>query len=77
MDFDEADIVFWFSQLEAEMTMASVNSQWLRKTVLQRNLPNKQKIDVKEMLSLPKTQAGDSIYLDIKSSKAAAVTGQP
>ena len=67
VDFDAADIRFWFSQLEAEMTMATVNSQWLKKTILQRNLPNKQKEDVKELLTLPKTQAGASIYLDIKT----------
>ena len=68
VEFEAADIRFWFSQLEAEMTMATVNSQWLKKTILQRNLPNKQKEDVKELLTLPKTQAGNSIYLDIKKS---------
>ena len=67
MDFDPNDVVFWFSQLEAEMTMASVNSQWMKKTVLQRVLPNKQKEDVKEYLIKTKANAGAHIYLDIKT----------
>ena len=67
LEFDPSDIRFWFSQLEDEMTMASVKSQWLKKTVLQRNLPVKQKEDVKAYLTLQKAEAGDQIYLDIKT----------
>ena len=66
IEFDPTDVVFWFSQLEGEMLMANVNTQWLKKTVLQRNLPTKQKEDVKAYLSLPKTEAGAHIYLDVK-----------
>ena len=67
IEFSASDIRFWFSQLEDEMTMASVGSQWLKKTVLQRNLPIKQKEDVKSFLTLQKEQAGAHIYLDIKN----------
>ena len=49
------------------MTMASVGSQWLKKTILQRNLPNKQKEDVKSLLILDKTEAGDDIYKKVKT----------
>ena len=66
IEFDMHDIAFWFSQLEAELVMAEVRSQWLKKTVLQRNLPNKQKEDVKALLILTKTEAGEDIYLKIK-----------
>ena len=66
LPFNKEDVKFWFSQLEAEMLMASVKSQWLKKTILQRNLPNKQKEDVKTYLSLPQSEAGTTIYLDIK-----------
>ena len=48
------------------MLLASVKSQWLKKTILQRNLPNQQKEDVKTLLTMSKTQAGDAIYLNIK-----------
>ena len=48
------------------MVMASIKSQWLKKSVLQRNLPNKQKEDVKSFLILTQTEAGTDIYLKIK-----------
>ena len=67
VEFSEADIRFWFAEIEAEMTMATIKSQWLKKTVLQRNLPVKQKGDVKALLTLTQTQAGDDIYLKLKS----------
>ena len=67
VEFDANDIKFWFAQLEDEMTMASVGSQWLKKTVLQRNLPVKQKEDVKALLTLQKADAGQNIYLRIKN----------
>ena len=51
IEFEPNDILFWFSQLEGEMLLASVGSQWLKKTILQRNLPNKQKEDVKSYLA--------------------------
>ena len=66
IEFEPNDIVFWFSQLEGEMLMATVKSQWLKKTILQRNLPNRQKEDVKSYLELAKTAAGDDIYLKVK-----------
>ena len=43
VEFNPTDVRFWFSELEAEMLTASINRQWLKKTVLQRNLPTKQK----------------------------------
>ena len=42
VDFNPTNISFWFAELEGEMTMASVKSQWLKRTLLQRNLPVKQ-----------------------------------
>ena len=66
IEFSPNDIKFWFAQLEDEMLMASIGSQWLKKSVLQRNLPLKQKEDVKGYLTLAKTEAGPHIYLDIK-----------
>ena len=47
--------------------MASVGKQWLKKTVLQRNLPVKQKEDVKALLTLQKAEAGNNIYFRIKT----------
>ena len=67
VEFDPSDIKFWFAQLEDEMTVASIGGQWLKKTVLQRNLPLKQKEDVKALLTLQKAEAGANIYLRIKN----------
>ena len=66
VDFSATDINFWFAELEAEMTMATIKSQWLKKTVLQRNLPLKQKEDVKLLLKLTQAQGGANIYFQIK-----------
>ena len=67
IEFDATDIRFWFAQLEDEMEMASVGRQWLKKTVLQRNLAVKQKEDVKALLTLQKAEAGNNIYFRIKT----------
>ena len=61
VEFSASDINFWFAELEGEMVMASVKSQFLKRTILQRNLPTKQKEDVKALLTLTKTQGGDEI----------------
>ena len=67
VEFDPNDVRFWFAQLEDEMEMAGVGRQWLKKSVVQRNLPLKQKEDVKELLTLQKENAGPNIYLNIKN----------
>ena len=67
IEYEPANIKFWFSQLEGEMLMATVGSQWLKKTILQRNLPNKQKMDVMSSLTLSQEEAGNHIYFDIKT----------
>ena len=77
VDFNKQDIVYWFSELEGEMEMASVGSQWLKRTILQRNLPQKQKEDVKAYLSLPKSGAGEDIYLKIKNELVRIYAPKP
>ena len=76
MEFEPNDIKFWFAQIEDEMTLASVKSQWLKKTVLQRNLPNKQKEDVKAYLTIPKSEAGN-IYKTIKTELIRIYSPKP
>ena len=67
VEFSASDIRFWFAEIEAEMTMATIKSQWMKKTVLQRNLPTRQKEDVKSLLILNQVQAGTDIYLKLKN----------
>ena len=77
VEFSAGDVRFWFAQLEDEMTLSSVKSQWLKKTVLQRNLPVAQKEDVKSLLTLTKTNAGPHIYLDIKNELIRIYAAKP
>ena len=77
IEFEPNDVKFWFSQLEAEMLMATVKSQWLKKTILQRNLPNKQREDVKAYLILTQAEAGDTIYKDIKDELIRLYSPKP
>ena len=77
IEFEPHDIKFWFAQLEAEMDMAAIKSQWMKKTVLQRNLPNKQKEDVKAFLLLQKAEAGATIYYDIKTELVRIYAKKP
>ena len=77
VEFAAEDIIFWFAQLEDEMTLASIKSQWMKKTVLQRNLPNPQKEDVKSYLTLQKEVAGNHIYLDIKTELIRIYAAKP
>ena len=77
VEFDPADVRFWFAQLEDEMVMAGVNRQWLKKTILQRNLPVKQKEDVKSYFTLQKADAGAHIYLDIKKELIRIYAAKP
>ena len=77
IEFEPNDIKFWFSQLEAEMLMATVKSRWLKKTILQRNLPNKQREDVKAYLTLTQAEAGDTIYKDIKDELLRIYSPKP
>ena len=48
------------------MLLTSIGSQWLKLSVLRKNLPNKQREDVKSLLRLPQTQAGPHPYYDVK-----------
>ena len=77
VEFSATNIGFWFAELEGEMVMASVKSQWLKRTVLQRNLPTKQKEDVMSLLTLSKTQGGDDIYLRIKTELMRIYSQKP
>ena len=64
--FNKADIEFWFSQLEDQLTLIGVKKQWTKKIALTRFLPPDIQIEVKSLLKLQQTAAGADIYLRIK-----------
>ena len=65
--FTKDDIEFWFGQLEGQLEVIEIKSQWLKRIAVQRFLPPEIQEEVKGLLSLGKTAAGDTIYLQIKT----------
>ena len=57
VDFEPNDVKCLFSELEGEMTMATVKSQWLKRTVLQRNLPKKTKRRCQSFIDLSQNRS--------------------
>ena len=70
-------ISFWFSELESEMLLAGVGSQWLKLSVLRKNLPVKQREDVKSLLRLKKSEAGPLPYYNVKTTLLKLYELQP
>ena len=64
--FSQEDLDFWFSELEGQLEMILIKSQWSKRMALQRLLPIEIKEEVKTLLRLSKTQAGTDIYFKIK-----------
>ena len=65
--FNKSDIEFWFSQLEDQLTLIGVKKQWTKKIALSRFLPPEIQTEVKSLMKLTQTAAGDDIYLKIKA----------
>ena len=66
-EFTRDDIEFWFTELETQLEVIDVKSQWSKRIALQRFLPADVKQEVKSLLIIPKAQAGDDIYKRIKT----------
>ena len=60
------DIKFFFSQLENQMEMSDIKSQWMKRQALVKSLPVKVQEEVKTLLILKKSEAGDLPYKDLK-----------
>ena len=65
--FNKSDIEFWFSQLEDQLTLIGVKRQWTKKIALSRFLPPEIQTEVKSLMKLSQTAAGNEIYLKIKT----------
>ena len=64
--FNKGDLEFWFSQLEDQLTLIGVKKQWTKKIALVRFLPPEIQNEVKSLLKLGQTAAGEDIYFRIK-----------
>ena len=92
-EFDKNDIEYWFSELEGQLEVIEVKSQWLKRTALQRFLPPEIKAEAKTLFKITKGNAGNDIYKRIKAklvnlygqkpedayarAKARVMTGKP
>ena len=59
-EFSKEDIEFWFSELEGQLEVIEVKSQWTKRTALQRFLPMEIKTEVKSLFlsNLPQGISG-------------------
>ena len=67
LKFDPNDVHYWFNSVEAEMKKYGINSQWEKKGAIVPLLPDEIRDEVKPLLRLTQTEAGDSIYKDVKT----------
>ena len=66
-EFTKDDIEFWFTELETQLEVIEIKSQWSKRIALQRFLPAEVKQEVKSLLIIQKAQAGNDIYKRIKT----------
>ena len=66
-EFNKNNIEFWFSELEGQLEIIEVKSQWIKAKALQRFLPIEIKEEVMSLLILTKANAGNDIYKRIKT----------
>ena len=50
LDFDRADVEFWFQQLEMHLSTAGVKAQWTKRLHLHKLLPQDIVAEVKDLL---------------------------
>ena len=65
------DIHYWFFEIELQMTLINIKSQWLKRVVLANNLPQNVRGEVKELLKQTKAEAGGTIYKELKAEIVA------
>ena len=64
----DPDPNYWFNSIEASLRQAQVFSQWTKREILQTLLPDHVREEVRYLLRLPKDEAGDTPYKDIKDA---------
>ena len=66
VDFNRAKPAFFFIQLEMLLESSGCTSQWMKRLVLQRQLPQDVVEDLEDIFSKGKTAAGATAYIDAK-----------
>ena len=64
--YNPNDVKYWFNAVEAAMKNYGINSQWSKKNAILPLLPDTVTEECMSILRLDETEAGDSIYKDLK-----------
>ena len=67
VDFNRKKPGFFFIQLEMLMESSGCASQWMKRLLLQRNLPSDVVEDLEDIFSKGQTAAGATAYIDAKT----------
>ena len=67
VDFDRQDVEFFFVQLENELESAGVLSQWRKRIVLVRQLPQDIQQELRDLLCKPRATILTTAYIDLKT----------
>ena len=65
--WDPKDLKWWFTELEMQMTLINIQSQWIKRVILSNNLPDSVKSQVKDILKKTKSQAPAKVYKTLKT----------
>ena len=65
-EWDHIDVPLWLQQLELQLELTGVKSQWLKRLIAQRQLPKNIQKELKWLLSKNKEQVGNAAYYDLK-----------
>ena len=65
--FTKEDIEYWFVELEGQLEVIGVKSQWLKRIALQQFLPPDIRVEIKSLLMVTKANSGDDIYKRMKT----------
>ena len=66
LEFKRRDCKFWLQQVEARMRLIGVRSQWTKMQIVSCMLPDDVAEQVKHLLRVEETDAGDSCYKKVK-----------
>merc|ERR1712219_79991 len=67
--WDSSDVEGWFMEIEMQMELLNIKSQWVKRIIIGNNLPELIKVEVKDLLKVPKsklTQENKLIYKVLK-----------
>ena len=65
-EWDHTDVLYWLQQLEMQLELSGVKSQWLKRLIAQKQLPQEIQKELKWILSKDKEQAVNTAYYDLK-----------